>query len=216
MKARHFSDLPAIAHCNKCDKDKPLVEMIVFRRTSDGLYHLRKRCKECAYAYNRTLQEWRREYLRKWRKQNAALNRSYWDNPEVKERSSQNMRKFQAINREALLIKNRLWRRGHPCTIAEAREYLKKYGPNYPTIHGLSNEGKREVERIRSSYRRMGKAVSHFEIRLMVYEDSAEEPRLLKKPGTQKFPYKNAAHRLRTWHQQQRRLHESNNRTETA
>jgi hypothetical protein len=216
MRAKLFSDLPAVAHCNKCDKDKPLAEMIVFRLASDGLYHLRKKCKECASAYNRTFQEWRREYLRKWRKENPELNRSYWDNPEVKERSLQYTRKFNTINREAILIKNRLRRHGQPCTIAEAREYLKKYGPNFPTIHGLTSAGKREVQRIRSAYRRAGRQITAFEIRLMVYEDSAEEPRLLKKPSTQKFPYKTSAHRLRTWHQQQRRLHESNNRTETA
>lgn len=203
-KARHFNDLPAIGHCNKCDQDKPLAEMCVFRRASEGTYCLRPRCKECAYAYNRTLQGWRRDYLRQWRRRNAALNRSYWDNPEAKEKSSQNNRKFRAANREANLIQNRLRRRGMPCSLDEARKYLAKYGPNYPTIHGLTDWGKREVERVRSACRRQGKKITALEIRLMVYEDSEEEPRLLKKPSVQKFPYKKCGQKLRAWHQQKK------------
>ncbi len=206
MKVKTLKELPENHCCKACGEIKPLAMMVVIYHKREQYYYVRPRCKDCHNAHEQGhRREWKRAYLQKWRRKNAALTRSYWDNPEVKEQVGKNAKEFWQKNRAALLIKGRLQRRGEPCTIAEAREYLQSYGPNYPTIHGLTATGRKEVERIRSTMRRSsGKILSTFEIRLMVYEDGLEDTGMIVKASAQKFPYKKSSQKLSAWHQRLR------------
>lgn len=214
MKVKSPTAFPATHRCKKCDKTKPVAEMLVVHRKREGDYYLRSRCKECHNAFEQGhRREWKRKYLQRWRKKNAEVSRSYWDNPEAKAKITKNANRYWKANHDAKLIQGRLQRRGVPCTIAEAREYLHLYGPNYPTAHGLTPTGLKEVERIRQRLKNSGQYKPVFEIRLMVYEDSDEHPNYIIKPSNQKFPYKHSSNKMRAWQQRLRdrkeRLHES-------
>lgn len=214
MKVKSPTELPETYGCKKCGQTKPVAEMLVVHRKREGDYYLRPRCKACHNALEAGhRREYKRKYLQQWRRKNADLARSYWDTPEVKQQITKRANRYWQENREAKLIQGRLQRHGVPCTIAEAREYLKQYGPNYPTAHGLTPTGLKAVEQIRSKMKRTGKQrMTSFEIRLMVYEDSQEDSKLVIKPGAQKFPYKHSSKRLRAWQQQQRDRKERDDR----
>jgi hypothetical protein len=51
-KAARYEDLPAEVHCDDCDKDKPLEEMVVFRDRKRNVFCVRSRCKACNNAAN--------------------------------------------------------------------------------------------------------------------------------------------------------------------
>lgn len=213
MKVKSPTELPETYGCKKCGQTKPVAEMLVVQRKREGDYYLRPRCKTCHNAFEAGhRREYKRKYLQRWRRKNADLARSYWDNPEVKQQITKRANRYWQENREAKLIQGRLQRHGVPCTIAEAREYLKQYGPNYPTAHGLTPTGLKVVEQIRSRLKNSGQYKPVFEIRLMVYEDSDEHLNYVITPSNQKFFYKHSSKRLRAWQQQQRDRKERDDR----
>lgn len=210
MKASRIEDFPVEYLCRICQSLKPIADMLIVRRRREKDYYLRPVCKSCHNERERGhRREWKRQYLLKWRKKNAALNESYWRNDSTRERQRVNAYKRFGEKHDALLIQGRMRRHDQPISIAEAEQLLKKFGRCYPTAFGLTAKGKKECERIRSALRRRGaKKISMFEIRLMVYDDDRSN---FIKPERQKSPYQNAASKLRKWHHQQRQLKSANN-----
>lgn len=191
MKTPDLKTLPSEYHCNSCGLTKPTELMNLKYLKGEQVYYLRPRCKDCMNSFERGhRREWKRDYLRKWRRKNAALDRSYWNNSTVREYNRQKNARRNVEKHDALAIQRRLRHRGITVSITEAEEMLDKYGRCYPTRHGLSKEGLREQERIRSAMRRQGRKMTNFEIRLMIYEDGIETPSLLIKPERQPTPYK--------------------------
>lgn len=182
--------------------------MILRRSRKLNIYDLRPRCKKCHNEKERKhRREYKKSYLQKWRKKNAELSKTYGNNPETKKKVAENALKRFNKKHEAILIQGRMRRRGINVGIDEAEELLKTFGRCYPSPQGLSKEGLRECERIRSRLRVSPKTSfgarmpTNFEIRLMVYEDSLEDTRFLISPEKQPIPYQKAAERLRKYHQ---------------
>src|SRR5439155_5092911 len=154
MRFASLTELPAEYRCRLCRAVKPIAAMMVVRVKREKKILLRPRCKDCHNARERGhRREWKTAYLRRWRKYNDELNRSYW-----KKRSDEEWaraaERFRSRNHLALLIQGRLRRRiGMHVTVAEARRLLKTFGPCYPTRYGLTAKGLREFERIRSNMR---------------------------------------------------------------
>jgi hypothetical protein len=197
MIVSKLSDLPKEYACKLCGATKPVAEMVVRRRRELNGFCLQPRCKECHNARERGhRREYKRKYLQRWRKKNAAVAKSYWkDHPEYLERSRESAARYVEKHRDALAIRRRLKSRGIEVSVAEAEELLKQYGRCYPTRFGLTPEGLKECERIRSRMRqRGGKVLSSVEIRIMVYEDGHYIT-----PSRQPKPYQKAAARLREW-----------------
>lgn len=190
MKVANLSELPATGHCNRCDQVKPVSEMVVQYLKSQNVYYLRPLCKKCHNKKERGhRREYKREYLRKWRKRNAELDRSYWKSEQSREYQKLYARKRTARDYDALAIQRRLRYRGEYITLDEAKELLKQFGRCYPTKAGLSKKGLAECERIRSNLRRKKSKVTSFEIRMMVYADSLEDRSLIIKPQLQRLAY---------------------------
>ncbi len=198
MRFKTLAELPEKYTCLKCGEEKQLVDMIVIHERKTDSYLLRARCKECHNKRERgNRRTYKTAYLKRWRKDNAALSESY-----VKQYVDLNREKInsQATARfrkkhHALLIQGRLRRHGIKVGILEAQRLLKKFGPCYPQRPGLTPSGLKECERLRAMYRRSKRPYSAFEIRLMVYDDG-----LFVKPDSQKIPYQAAASNLRKWH----------------
>ena len=212
MRFTSLSQLPAEHHCLTCDVTKPIEEMIVIRERSTGNILLRSRCKSCHNERERGhRREWKRKYLKAWRRHNPELNESYWRQDHAQNRKMINARVYERFRKhhEAILIQGRLNRRGNKVTIAEAKALYKKYGQCYPTRFGLTKSGLRECERIRSAQRRLpaAKRCSNLEIRMMVYEDKKS---YFIKPRLQPVPYKRAAEQLRQYQAQRRLTVEAN------
>lgn len=194
-----LSDLPAEHHCNQCDKTKPIAEMLMVR--TKGRIELRPRCKECHNAreagYRR---EYKRNYLRAWRKRNKPIDKSYRDTDTYRAANARRARRYVSENKEALAIKRRLKTHGVLVTLAEATELLQQYGRCYPTKYGLTPGGLKECERIRSTQRRRGARhpLTPFQIRVMVYEDGH-----FITPENQPTPYQKAAATLRDFRARQ-------------
>jgi hypothetical protein len=209
MIVDHLSELPAEYECVICGASKPVGDMLVVRLRTRKKFLLRPRCKKCNNERERGhRREWKRKYLRRWRRDNAALNESYWRG---RDRLVQNAISYSHFrrNHDAILIQGRLRRQlGAKVTLAEARELLRKHGCCYPTRYGLTPKGLRECERIRSrlrSARRSGQKVKMpkpVEIRMMVYDEGGH---LRIKPRLQDRPYQRAARQLESWHAEQRR-----------
>jgi len=214
MIVAKLSDLPSEYTCNLCGRTKPVNEMVVVRRRDVGGFHLRQRCKECHNARERGhRREYKRKYLQRWRAKNADVDKSYWNNPESREKARVRAAgKFKdQTYHEALLIQGRLNRRDMEVSISEAKELLQTYGRCYPSRFGLTPEGLKECERIRSRMRqRGGKVLPSFQIRLMVYEDG-----FYITPARQPVPYKSAARRLRKWQKEQREWRETSHEWQT-
>lgn len=194
-------DLPDQHTCNVCNQTKPVDEMIVIYNRKEKVYYLRPRCKDCHNKKERGhRREWKRNYLRAWRKRNRQVNESYWkDNADVREQGRLNAARRLANPEyhEAVLIQGRLRRQLKlRITIVEAKELLAQFGRCYPSRFGLTEAGLRECERIRSTMRRNGtkKRFSAIQIRMMVYEDG-----YFINPSRQPQPYQNAAEKLRRW-----------------
>jgi hypothetical protein len=201
------AQLPQKATCRKCGEEKPLAQIVVVR-LSTGVFYVRPRCKDCHNEFERgRRREWKRAYLSRWRKRNADAERSYWDNDSNRERARlRAARLFSDPEYHcALLIQGRLRRRlGLRVPIAEAKELLHRFGPAYPTRHGLTASGLRECERIRSRTRRDKHAPSMIEIRMMVYEDSgiygsAKGGGFVLDPKRQRMPYASASKKMRQY-----------------
>jgi hypothetical protein len=203
MKVKSPDLLPAEYECKLCHLTKPIAEMMVVYVRREKVYRLRPRCKKCHNERERGhRREYKRNYLQRWRRENAAVNKSYWNNEHVREQMRVNAARRLEKDRDAILIQGRMNRRGMGISLKEARELLKRFGPCYPSRLGLSQKGLRECERIRSALRRSGKKrFSMFEIRLMVYDD--EKSNYIK-PHLQKRPYQNQSKRLREWQQSRR------------
>jgi hypothetical protein len=198
MRAKSLQELPANYGCNVCGEEKPVAEMMLAR--TGNLFRLRPRCKACNNAAERGhRREYKTKYLRRWRKWNPELNESYWRQSAKEKRVETNARCYNRFvsNHAAILIQGRLRRRlGMKVSIAECRRLAKKFGCCYPSQFGLTPDGLKECERIRSRMRAVGEKVSQIEIRMMVYEDG-----YYIKPNRQRMPYQRAAERLRRWHQ---------------
>lgn len=199
------ADMPREYGCIQCKATKPIAEMVVVHRKKTNDYLLRPRCKSCHNSRERGhRREYKRNYLRRWRKWNPELNESYWRQAAEQNRSITNAGARARFRREhsSILIQGRLRRRLGICvSITEARRLAKKYGPCYPTRFGLTPAGLRECERIRSRMRAAGKSYRLIEIRMMVYEDGH-----YMKPSRQPIPFRRAAEQLRRWHEQQGHL----------
>ncbi len=185
--------------------------MVIQHRPKLGYYYFRPLCKECNNARERGhRREYKRNYLRRWRRENAELDRSYWkDNPAHKEASRIGAYRRFNKNHDALLIQGRMNRRGHGITLAEAKDLLEQYGRCYPSRIGLTRAGLKRCEAVRSRLRHRTaqtgrRMLSAFEIRLMVYEESLEDKGLVIPPDLQPVPYKKASNRLKQWHRNQR------------
>lgn len=181
--------------------------MVAFLK-KEKLFRVRPRCKACNNERERgNRREYKRKYLKKWRKRNDSLNRSYWkDNPHVKERSRINAARQREKKGDAMAIQQRMRNRGFYLSLSEAGELLAIYGRCYPTRAGLSKKGLAECERIRSRLRRSRRASygakmpTNFEIRLMVYEDGLEDVSLLIQPELQpEKPYDSRAENMRKY-----------------
>lgn len=203
MKAARYEDLPAERLCNHCGEVKPREEMIVVFHQKTRTYYCRPKCKQCHNAHERgTRREYKRLYLRRWRRENKAVNDSYRkNNPNAREQSRINAYRYFTNNHDAVLIQGRLRRKGVYVDIREAKRLLETYGPCYPTRHGLTPNGLRECERIRSRLRqrRGSRPLRSFDIRLMVYEDGLFIP-----PAQQTRPYQKQSEQMRTWQAQRR------------
>lgn len=201
MIVKTLDQLPEVYICNVCTTPKPIGEMILVRRRKTGDFLLRPRCKQCHNLRERGhRREYKRKYLRTWRKWNPELNESYWRQRNEEKRQEINRSAYMRFQQKhhALLIQGRLRRRlGMSTPIKEAQNLLRKFGPCYPTPQGLTSTGLKECERIRSAMRRMGKKISTIEIRMMVYDDDASN---VIKPSRQKIPFSAASERLKRWH----------------
>lgn len=191
--------------CKTCQTAKPSREMVVVHLRREKLYYMKPICKDCHNKRERGhRREYKRNYLRAWRKRNAQLTESYWRNePDRKARAIARAERMRERHGDALLIQGRMRRRGMKVSVKEAGELLRRFGCCYPTRMGLTPAGLRECERIRSSLRSRPKhrRPSAFEIRLMVYEDSKT---FFIKPRLQVRPYQHASERLREWQRQQK------------
>jgi len=196
-------DLPKEHTCLLCTATKPIAEMIVVRLRKQNKFRLRPRCKECHNNRERGhRREWKTRYLRRWRRDNAALNRSYWKQRQAELRLELNTRAYMRFlqNHDAILVQGRLKRQtGMRVTIAEAKDFVRCYGRCYPTRYGLTDSGLRECERIRSGQRKFPKRkrFSSVEIRMMVYDS---DKNFVIKPRLQKTPYRRASKHLHEWH----------------
>jgi hypothetical protein len=221
MICKTRAELPAEYGCRLCGATKPLDKMVLVHRRRTHDFLLRPRCKLCHNASEKGhRREYKRKYLRRWRKDNSEINESYWRQAQAANRPQLNARCYARFrkNHAAILIQGRMRRQtGTPVSLAEAKELLRRYGRCYPTRYGLTQKGLRECERIRSRLRaaaRAGKKVTmprNVEIRMMVYADGTgeadsvegQEPeRFVIPPRLQKQPYQRAARRLRAWHRQ--------------
>src|ERR1700691_3681774 len=154
MEARvivdHLSELPSQFGCLACGETKLIAEMVVVRLKTQKKILLRPRCKKCTNERERGhRREWKRKYLRRWRRDNAELNESYWRG---RDRGMQNAYAYNHFlqNHDAILIQGRLRRQlGMKVSLSEARQLLRKHGCCYPTRFGLTPKGLRECERIR-------------------------------------------------------------------
>lgn len=198
FRAARYEDLPAEIHCDDCNTDKPLGAMVVFRDRKREVFCVRSRCKECNNARERGhRREYKRDYLRRWRSRNPELWRSYYkDDPDLNEKRRVRAAEYRERHGDAVNIQGRMRRHGMPVNIAEAHELLKQYGRCYPSRSGLTKKGLKECERIRSRLRANNKKSTFnrripgsFEIRLMVYEQSLEDPGLVIPPTEQPVPY---------------------------
>lgn len=199
MKYHDIKDLPVEHLCKLCGETKPINEMSVVYIRREKYYKLRPRCKNCHNESERGhRREYKRKYLQNWRKRNSKVNESYWkDNPIVREQARLNAQKRLKRDGEAVAIQRRMNKRGMGINIAEARELLEKYGRCYPTNFGLTEKGRREVERIRTRKQiRKSKRLNNFQIRLMVYEDGIEDGFVIP-PELQPIPYEKQAARGR-------------------
>lgn len=220
FKTDRFEQLPVERECNRCGLTKPRSEMIIqHRREKDGstYYYFRPLCKACNNVAERGhRRDYKRKYLQNWRRQNAALNESYWkDNDATREAAKLRARDFSQEQKDAIAIQRRLRKRGEFVTIAEARELLTKFGRCYPTRFGLSKAGLKRCEQIRSRLRQRSakkagsfgyRMMSSFEIRMMVYEEAEEEIHFLVPPEKQPIPYKKAARNLKRYWQKKRAI----------
>jgi hypothetical protein len=203
MQVKRREELPEKYRCKKCGSEKPISEMLLVRHRRSGEFYLRPRCKEC---HNKTerghRREYKRKYLKLWRKRNPEINEGYWRQRNAdnrKELTAQSYARFKR-NHAAILIQGRLRRRmGMLVDLAEAKRLARKYGPCYPTRYGLTAKGIKECERIRSRMRRDRETPDPVEIRMMVYEDG-----FYITPVRQKMPYRKAAARLSSWHAQRK------------
>jgi hypothetical protein len=171
--------------------------MVVVHLRGKGVYLIRHRCKDCNNRKERGhRREWKRQYLRRWRRENPGLNESYWRKAAAdRTKVNTHARVHFLNNHHAILIQGRLRRRlGMHVSLSEARRLLSEYGPCYPTIQGLSRKGINQCERIRARLRCLGIRPNLVEIRIMVYADGH-----YIKPPKQKIPYQHAAQNLRRW-----------------
>lgn len=211
-KTDRVDELPAERQCNRCRGTKPREQMIVQHRTDPkgNYYYFRPFCKECNNTRERGhRREYKTKYLRRWRRENKALTRSYWDNPQAREQNTSNAADYVRRNKDAIAIQRRLRKRGHLITMAEARDLLDKFGRCYPTKYGLTIRGQKACERMRSRLRSRQvdrrRRQSPFEIRMMVYEEGLEKGSgYLVAPDQQPEPYQYARENLRQWHRNQR------------
>lgn len=206
MIVNSFTELPAAYSCKKCGAEKPIAEMVVTRLHKMKKVMLRPRCKACHNLAERgNRREYKTKYLRGWRFRNQALNESYWRQRSVEKRDHINALSYRRIQKDhaALLIQGRLRRRTTiRVTIKEARALARKFGPCYPTPHGLTPAGRRECERMRSRARNAGQKINPVEVRMMVYEDG-----FFIKPSLQKLPYRRSAEQLKRWHERRKQAH---------
>jgi hypothetical protein len=194
-KAARYEDLPAEVYCTKCRETKPL--------DKEKLFCVKRICKACQNARERGhRREYKRDYLRRWRSRNPELAKSYYQNdPDFAEQARRRAAKYNKRHGDAARIQGRMRRRGMPVSIVEAQQLLKQFGRCYPSRFGLTTKGLKECERIRARLRMRAKnntfagrkIQSSFEIRLMVYEQSLEDPGLLIPPAEQPVPYQAAS-----------------------
>jgi hypothetical protein len=197
MKVSKPSELPDEYGCNLCGQTKAVDDMVVVHQRKEKIYYLRPRCKDCHNAKERgSRREWKRDYLRKWRKDNRAVNKSYYqDNPHAREQYRGYAAKYFNKNHDALLIQGRLLRAVKMrVTVGEARALLEQFGPAYPSQHGLTPQGLKECKRIRGAMARKPgrRRFSAVQIRMMVYEDG-----YFIDPLLQERPYQKRAERMR-------------------
>lgn len=211
MKAVNPKDLPPVHTCNVCALTKPVEEMQVTFHRKEKIYYLRPRCKDCHNKKERGhRKEWKRKYQQEWRKRNKDLNDSYWKgNEEVREQARIRAAKRLKEKHDAILIQGRLRRHGRRVTLKEAERLLKRFGRCYPTRYGLTPEGLKECERIRSRMRLTGNKLrlTALDIRIMVYEDG-----LFMKPSHQlkhARPYRRASENLLKFHRTRRAVLEA-------
>lgn len=193
--------------CNICGDTKQAREMLVVYLRREKLYWMRPLCKECNNKRERGhRREYKRNYLRRWRRANAQLNESYWKgNADLRERArvASARRLEDPAYHDAILIQGRMNRRGMKVSVKQAKALLKEFGRCYPSRLGLTPAGRRECERIRAALRKRPKhrRPSSFEIRLMVYQDShrGTSGRFFIEPSKQPVPYEKSAEKLRAW-----------------
>jgi hypothetical protein len=220
------ADLPAEYGCLQCGATKPIKKMVLVHRRKTRDYLLRPRCKDCHNENEKGhRREYKTKYLRRWRKNNAEVNESYWRG---RDRAASNATSYKHFtkNHAAILIQGRLHRAGIQVSLREARSLLRQYGRCYPTSFGLTEKGKRECERIRSRFKNARYSARKrgmkeppvprpIEIRMMVYADGRDRPdpreghdtpdAFVIPPRLQPVPFRVASKRLKEWHRNQKR-----------
>lgn len=102
MISKTRAELPPEYGCRVCGATKPIGEMVLVHRRRTRDFMLRPRCKLCHNAREKGhRREYKRKYLRRWRKENPEVNESYWKpklaerRPIVNERARQRIKKYQ-------------------------------------------------------------------------------------------------------------------------
>lgn len=203
VRVSKFSELPDEGFCLLCESTKPLAEMVVTHLRKEGMYQMRPRCKNCHNDNERGhRREWKRNYLRAWRARNKDVDDSYRENdPNLKEQNRVRMARRFNDKHYALLIQGRLRRLLNlRVSTPEAENLLERFGPCYPSQFGLTEEGRKRAERLRSTMRREGTPYKTVELRMLVYEEGWYIP-----PNKQPLPYQNAAEKLRKVQRERRK-----------
>ena len=201
MRVASYAELPEKYSCRYCNTEKPVAEMVVIR--CKGKIYVRPLCRKCRPMRGNV--ERRKEnqaaYLRQWRKANPELTREY-GRKVPREVSRENGYSQWDKNRAAYLIKIRLRRGGFKVTLEEARQLLKRFGPCYPLVAGLSTAGKRELLRIQKRLGRSGNSLPGIQVRMMIYEDDeagmgSEHSKLVIRPCLQGSGYPTRGQHMR-------------------
>lgn len=205
---RTREELPETSFCQQCETEKPIVEMMVVFIKKEQLFRIRPRCKKCHNEREQgSRREYKRNYLQRWRAENAEVNRAYWkDKPEQKEKSRNRSNRIWNEKRDAVLIQGRMNRHGRRVSLKKAELLLSKFGRCYPMRDGLTADGLRECEKIRSRFRlRKEKPPTPFEIRLTVYADDNGSYKFVIRPDEQPLPYRQASENMKKYHDEQNR-----------
>lgn len=170
MIYRTMAEVPRLQQCRKCGQERAALDMVI-RRRRDGSIYCRPRCKACHNAFERgRRREWKTAYLRRWRRKNPELARSYWRSKRDKPTEAAYARRWVRRHQLAYRVQFRMRRRGQHMDIDSCASLVREFGPAYPLANGLNRDGLRAVERWRSRLRAKRIACPRWKIIMKAYE----------------------------------------------